>query len=84
MYLPDISETLDQKKRYVRGVVAATEYSGGSPLVTTMGFPFIVLGIQIGKFMRKSRKSRDFVEQCDYIHLFNVSVSYISTVSAFS
>ena len=33
MYLPDISETLDQKKRYVRGVVAATEYSGGSPLV---------------------------------------------------
>jgi hypothetical protein len=33
LYLPDISKTLDEKNGTRGGVVAATDYSGGSPLV---------------------------------------------------
>jgi len=32
LYLPDISKTLDEKNGTRGGVVAATDYSGGSPL----------------------------------------------------
>jgi hypothetical protein len=44
------------------------------------GFPFIVLGIQIGKIMRKRSISRDFFERVGYIPLFNVSMNFLSKV----
>ena len=35
LYLPDISKTLDEKNGTRGGVVAATEFSGGSPMAGT-------------------------------------------------
>ena len=48
-YLPDISKTLDEEKRYTR-VVAASDFPGGSPLVITTEYVFADLSER-----RKSR-----------------------------